>query len=59
MPQGAEKLQAVKHFSFFKKLYFSFYVSNFHMKTAPSMNTYDFSGPWFPLIESEKTQKCS
>ena len=29
------------------------------MKTVPSMNTFDFSGPLFPFIESERTQKCS
>ena len=38
---GAAKLQAVKLFHFSKIVHY-FYVSYFHMKTAPPMNTFDF-----------------
>ena len=36
------KVAGCQTFFIFKKLYFSFYVSYFHMKTAPPMNTFDF-----------------
>ena len=36
------KVAGCQTFFIFQKLYFSFYVSYFHMKTAPPMNTFDF-----------------
>ena len=36
------KVAGCQTFFIFQKLHFSFYISYFHMKTAPPMNTFDF-----------------
>ena len=36
------KVAGCQTFFIFQKLHFSFYISYFHMKTVPPMNTFDF-----------------